>query len=211
MDSTAPPEALRKAIAEAVAEFAQTDRQLVSLRERLGLESADGAYPEEGWRDYMRSYQDTVKSDQDLINVAQRVVQQIGSERVEEMLRTFGLRTRFGELQNLIFAGNGAKPGRDPRYCKPEIVLVDATSNRIKITKNAEFWLVYDRPLLFFGGAEPPQPHRLVARRRVGQDRRRGQPRGGSHAGRADGRATPRSPLPPSCWPPCGGWASSRS
>lgn len=79
------------------------------------------------------------------------MVQQIGSERVEEMLRTFGLRTRFGEFQNLIFAGNGAKYGRDPRDCKPEIGLVDATSNRIKITKNAEFWLVYDRPLLSWG------------------------------------------------------------
>lgn len=42
------------------------------------------------------------------------------------------------EVKNLIFAANGPKP---------EIVLMDAISNDIKIVKNQEYCLVYDRPL----------------------------------------------------------------
>ncbi|MEU8843340.1 hypothetical protein AB0D97_30150 [Streptomyces roseus] len=77
--------------------------------------------------------------------VAQRVVQQVGSPKIDETLRTYEVRTRFGDFQNLIFPGDG---GPDS---KPEIVLVDATSNRIQITKNKQFWLVYDQPLLHCG------------------------------------------------------------
>jgi hypothetical protein len=43
-----------------------------------------------------------------------------------------------GPIKNLIFAANGPKP---------EIVLIDATTNDIKIVKNEEFCLVYDRPI----------------------------------------------------------------
>lgn len=43
-----------------------------------------------------------------------------------------------GEAKNLIFAANGPKP---------EIVLADAVNNRIEIVANAEFCLVYDRPI----------------------------------------------------------------
>jgi hypothetical protein len=42
------------------------------------------------------------------------------------------------ELKNLIFAANGPKP---------RIVLRDAINNVIEITENAEFCMVYDRPL----------------------------------------------------------------
>ncbi len=42
------------------------------------------------------------------------------------------------DFKNLIFAANGPKP---------EIVLVNATTNEIKIVKNEEYCLVYDRPL----------------------------------------------------------------
>ncbi len=43
-----------------------------------------------------------------------------------------------GEFKNIIFAANGPKP---------EIVLSDATRNKIKIIRNEEYCLVYDRPL----------------------------------------------------------------
>jgi very-short-patch-repair endonuclease len=43
------------------------------------------------------------------------------------------------EVKNLIFAANGPKH---------EIVLTDAISNEIKIVKNQEYCLVYDRPVL---------------------------------------------------------------
>lgn len=42
------------------------------------------------------------------------------------------------DFKNLIFAANGPKP---------EIVLVNATTNEIKIVKNEEYCLVYDKPL----------------------------------------------------------------
>ena len=42
------------------------------------------------------------------------------------------------DFKNLIFAANGSKP---------EIVLVNATTNEIKIVKNEEYCLVYNRPL----------------------------------------------------------------
>jgi len=41
-------------------------------------------------------------------------------------------------VKNLIFAANGPKP---------EIVLADALSNRIAIKRNAEYCMVYDRPI----------------------------------------------------------------
>ncbi len=43
-----------------------------------------------------------------------------------------------GEIKNLIFAANGPKP---------EIVLSNATTNEIKIVKNENYCLVYDRPI----------------------------------------------------------------
>jgi hypothetical protein len=43
-----------------------------------------------------------------------------------------------GKFKNLIFAANGPKP---------EIVLVNATTNEIEIVKNEKYCLVYDRPL----------------------------------------------------------------
>lgn len=44
-----------------------------------------------------------------------------------------------GSVKNLVFAANGLKP---------EIVLIDAVSNDIKIVKNEEYCLVYDKPIL---------------------------------------------------------------
>ncbi|MEG3922486.1 hypothetical protein [Microcoleus sp. POL10_C6] len=50
----------------------------------------------------------------------------------------FSVQGVSSEVKNLIFAANGPKP---------EIVLMDAISNEIKIVKNQEYCLVYDRPL----------------------------------------------------------------
>lgn len=51
----------------------------------------------------------------------------------------FSVQGVTSEVKNLIFATNGPKP---------EIVLTDAISNKIKIVRNQEYCLVYDRPLL---------------------------------------------------------------
>lgn len=50
----------------------------------------------------------------------------------------FGGKGVDGQFKNLIFAANGPKP---------KIVLIDATNNDIEIRENAEYCLVYDRPL----------------------------------------------------------------
>lgn len=55
-----------------------------------------------------------------------------------------------GVVQNLIFAADGPKP---------EIILSDATTNQIRIVKNAEYCLVYDRNL----GANGLMWHELVS------------------------------------------------
>lgn len=44
-----------------------------------------------------------------------------------------------GSVKNLIFAANGPKP---------ELVLIDSVSNDIRIVQNAEYCLVYDKPIL---------------------------------------------------------------
>lgn len=58
---------------------------------------------------------------------------QIIIERLESFIQG-----KNGDFKNLIFAANGPKP---------EFVLVDATTNEIKIVKNEEYCLIYDRPL----------------------------------------------------------------
>ncbi|WP_157951255.1 hypothetical protein [Cyanothece sp. BG0011] len=58
-------------------------------------------------------------------------------QEIVTRLESFG-RNRSSEFKNLIFAANGPKP---------EIVLIDATTNEIKIVKNEKYCLVYDRML----------------------------------------------------------------
>lgn len=53
-----------------------------------------------------------------------------------------GVKGTDGQLKNLIFASAGPKP---------EIVLRDAVSNVIEVTRNAEHCLFYDRPLTTMG------------------------------------------------------------
>ncbi|MEU6707354.1 hypothetical protein [Streptomyces wuyuanensis] len=143
MQKAVPAEVLRKAIVAELVEFSEhAPARLSALCRRVGLESPAGVYPEDGLDEYTWACTDAVENTQDLINLAQRVVTQVGSEALDKMLRTLGVRGRNGEFQNLIFAGVGEKP---------KIVLTDATENRIKLTTNAHLWLVYDRPLLSSG------------------------------------------------------------
>ncbi|MFB0631156.1 hypothetical protein [Streptomyces sp. AB3(2024)] len=137
-----PTEVLREAIVDALVEFAPDGSRLMVLLGRLGLESPGEVFIEDGLFAYTRVHLDTVKTDQDLIAFAQRVVTQVGSDRVDEMLRTYGVRSAHGQFQQLIFAGLGPKP---------KIVMVDATQNIIKVTTYRHLWMIYDRPLLSSG------------------------------------------------------------
>ena len=71
------------------------------------------------------------RTKQNLFDEFQSVVERLESHNQE----VHGV---SGEIKNLIFAANGPKP---------EIVLVDATTNTLQIVKNAEFCLIYDREL----------------------------------------------------------------
>ncbi|WP_371591691.1 hypothetical protein [Streptomyces virginiae] len=143
MDKAVPPEVLRETIADVLLHFADEDT-LPGVCRRLGLvHPGNTAWVEHGLtRPYLHACMEEVETTQDLIGLAQRVVMQVGSETLDEMLRTLGVRGAHGAFQNLIFAGLGDKP---------KIVMTDATENRIKLTTNADLWLVYDRPLLASG------------------------------------------------------------
>ncbi|WP_437033512.1 hypothetical protein [Streptomyces sp. enrichment culture] len=74
-----------------------------------------------------------------LIDLAVRVVRQVGSTALDEMLRTLGPRGADGRFRNLIFAGTTPKA---------DLVLSNSVDNTVQLAGgNADGWLVYDRPL----------------------------------------------------------------
>src|SRR5215218_9307571 len=77
-----------------------------------------------------------------LPELATRVNDDFETADLSQLLTLAGARGVDGELKNLIFAANGPKP---------KIVPTDAVSNVIQIVENAEFCLVYDRPLGYAG------------------------------------------------------------
>ena len=74
----------------------------------------------------------------ELADVARAVAEQYDDPNLLGLISPAELRGVEGELKNLIFAVNGPKP---------RIVLRDAINNVIEIVENADFCLVYDRPL----------------------------------------------------------------
>src|ERR1017187_8680068 len=66
-------------------------------------------------------------------------VDQTSGYSVYRVVRKDGV---FGHCKNLIFASNGPKP---------ELVLVDALNNDIRIVKNQDYCLIYERPIGFDG------------------------------------------------------------
>lgn len=74
----------------------------------------------------------------ELIALARKVHEEFPADELAVLVASPGYRGVDGELKNLIFAANGPKP---------QIVLRDAVNNTIEIVRNAEYCLVYDRPL----------------------------------------------------------------
>lgn len=74
-------------------------------------------------------------------NEKERETKQLIYDEYQEIIARleFSVPGVSSEVKNLIFAANGPKP---------EIVLIDAIRNEIKIVKNKEYCLEYDRPLL---------------------------------------------------------------
>lgn len=73
-----------------------------------------------------------------MLEFARRILDEHPDPALEQMVAGTGLRGVDGEMKNLIFATDGAKP---------RIVLADAVSNTIDIVEGADRCLVYDRPL----------------------------------------------------------------
>lgn len=82
------------------------------------------------------------KSGTELREVARVTYKELEDEELGEVVAAFDAENnscRTYSVKNLIFAADGPKP---------EIVLRDAVTNDIEIVKNAEFCLVYDRPVI---------------------------------------------------------------
>ncbi|WP_433464151.1 hypothetical protein [Spirillospora sp. CA-128828] len=128
---------LREAIADALHPVRSYD--LPEVCRAFGLADGEGEEAHYSKRGYVRSRISDYTQDQ-LCELGARVVESHYLPQLWGLLQvlasgTSGVTSAF---KNLIFAADGPKP---------ELVLADAVSNTIEIVTNAEFCLVYDRPL----------------------------------------------------------------
>jgi very-short-patch-repair endonuclease len=132
-------EDLRVAIANAIAENVKSYDVADVCVSLLGLDP-----PKDQWDDPFRSKRVYVKSRltnksiSELESMARKIIEEYGDGALEQLIKQLGVTGVAGEMKNLIFAAKGPKP---------RIVLRDAVNNVIEITENAEYCLVYDRPL----------------------------------------------------------------
>jgi hypothetical protein len=128
--------ALRTAIIETL--YPISAYELADACTALGLlPQRDGDDPMSSKRSYVskRLYGQSLA---ELVELGERVAALYGDEHLAPVLSGIGPHGVDGELKQLIFAANGPKP---------RIVLRDAINNVIEIVENAEYCLVYDRPL----------------------------------------------------------------
>lgn len=126
---------LREAIADAL--YPLKSYQLPAVCERYGLApgTEEEAYGSKRWYVLRRIEEWQTPA---LVSLAVRILEDHHSDALQDIVTRAGLRGVDGEFKNLIFAADGPKP---------EIVLRDAVNNVIEIVKNAQFCLIYDRPL----------------------------------------------------------------
>lgn len=108
--------------------------------DRLGMPPADdGVEPMASKRVYVTNRLARVPLDR-LKEIARRVVEEFpeGAATLEQILGGGGFRGVDGDLRNIIFAADGPKP---------KIVLIDALNNIVEVVENANYCLVYDRPV----------------------------------------------------------------
>ncbi|MGH2507947.1 MAG: hypothetical protein ACRDHZ_11170, partial [Ktedonobacteraceae bacterium] len=87
-------------------------------------------------RIYVLSFLKT-QTESQLIDLATKVSEHYQSDHLKTVLSRF-IGGVSGEIKNLIFAANGPKP---------DLVLTDAVHNTVDIVANAEYCLVYDKPI----------------------------------------------------------------
>ncbi len=126
---------LQDAIAETIA-GEEKAYDIVSMCKYFGLQAEEGDNPWGSKRLYVLSlikYQ----SEDFLIDLATKVIERYQSDNLKVVLSRF-IGGVSGEIKNIIFAANGPKP---------DLVLTDAVHNTINIVANAEYCLVYDKPI----------------------------------------------------------------
>jgi len=127
---------LRDAIAEVLWDVYK-DYELGAACDGFGLPGHGDAWTHNSKRIYVRNRLTGVQLAQ-MLEIARRILDEHPDPVLEGMVAASGLRGVDGEMKNLIFAADGAKP---------RIVLADAVSNTIDIVEGADRCLVYDRPL----------------------------------------------------------------
>lgn len=134
-----PLKDLQNAIAEAISDEERA-YDVIEMCKFFGLPAKDDDDPWSSKRLYVRSLIKD-KSEGFLIDLAMRVIERYQSATLKGVLSKFtgGV---SGEVKNIIFAANGPKP---------ELVLTDAVHNVIDIVANAEYCLVYDKPITSAG------------------------------------------------------------
>lgn len=135
------PRQLRDAIAEAVWRHFKS-YEVEELCVGLGLDQSTGEWddPHKSKRTYVLR-RIARKNTGELLALARKILAKTGDSELCRVIAVFdaaGDAGVAGPVKNIIFAADGPKP---------EIVLRDAINNDIEITKNAEFCLVYDRPV----------------------------------------------------------------
>jgi very-short-patch-repair endonuclease len=128
---------LREAIADALYPVRSYD--LPEVCQSFGLAQGEGQEAFASKRGYVRSRISGYNQDQ-LLELGTRVVESHYLPQLWGLLQILAVSSPRGRsaFKNLIFAADGPKP---------ELVLADAVSNTIEIVANAQFCLVYDRPL----------------------------------------------------------------
>ncbi len=126
---------LQDAIAETIA-GEEMAYDIVEMCKYFGLQTDDGGDPWKSKRLYVLSLIKP-KSEDFLIDLATKVIERYQSDKLKVVLSRFtgGV---SGEIKNIIFAANGPKP---------DLVLTDAVHNTVDIVANAEYCLVYDKPI----------------------------------------------------------------
>lgn len=132
------PVDLRNAIADSISAH-QKSYEVKDLCDRVGIiqvrdDEGDPSYSKAG---FVRQRL-VGRSIPELIRIAMSLLAEWNDPALEAMVEGLSGRGVNGELMNIIFASDGPKP---------DIVLQDALNNRIEITRNAKYCLVYNRPL----------------------------------------------------------------
>ncbi len=126
---------LQDAIAETIA-GEEMAYDIVEMCKYFGLQTDGGGDPWKSKRLYVLSLIKP-KSEDFLIDLATKVIERYQSDKLKVVLSRFtgGV---SGEIKNIIFAANGPKP---------DLVLTDAVHNTVDIVANAQYCLVYDKPI----------------------------------------------------------------